>query len=356
MLVAAWVLPIVLATVAFDWSGEVERDNVSEADSVPVRVGQREEVFSSEATALLDVAPGADIVSQRTGTVTDVVAEAGTEFVDGQTVIAVDGRPVWAQTKGVPLYRDLMSGLSGPDVMALHEVLGSQGFEVGLQESQSNMFGDETADALLNWERQSGHAAPDGIYEVGDSMFLGSTGGRVDSMTVRIGDIITSGQVVARLEASVTRIEVIPVPRIPLTHPLAERPVEVVAAGTPIAISGLVVEGDEVPALTDVLLDSGLLTVGALGVGANGLPVDVPNLQVRLATPLIYGSVPTTYTFSTQDGLTCVRAVDTASDLPQSVPIDADAPLSTTFGEVLVQEELIGHLVTPIDDDSPPCS
>ncbi|NWL09978.1 hypothetical protein DM793_01490 [Paenarthrobacter nitroguajacolicus] len=80
----------------------------------------------------------------------------GSVVVPGELLAAVSGRPLLVLPSGVPLYRDIELGDSGPDVAALHGALAGLGYAV----SSTDTFETGTQRALIDWYTAAGYEAP----------------------------------------------------------------------------------------------------------------------------------------------------------------------------------------------------
>ncbi|MFJ4170112.1 peptidoglycan-binding protein [Paenarthrobacter sp. NPDC089714] len=88
--------------------------------------------------------------------VTAVYAHAGDTVAPGSLIAAVSGRPVLVMSSDVPLYRDLVEGDRGPDVLALQKWLQGLGYWAGA----TGVFDSGTANALKNLYRDLQLTAP----------------------------------------------------------------------------------------------------------------------------------------------------------------------------------------------------
>lgn len=101
-------------------------------------------------------------VSVKGGSPSDVVTRApaavGTSMVKGAVLAELSGRPVIALPGAFPAYRDLMPGMTGPDVAQLRTALGlttPQGVKVS--------YDAPTAAAVVVMYRRVGYDAPAGL-------------------------------------------------------------------------------------------------------------------------------------------------------------------------------------------------
>ncbi|WP_427921126.1 peptidoglycan-binding protein [Streptomyces sp. cg40] len=81
---------------------------------------------------------------------------AGTKIKEGDVLMTVNGRPVFALGGSVPMYRVLGPGSSGDDVTQLQKALQRLGFDPG---SISGTYGQGTAGAVAAWYKSKGYDA-----------------------------------------------------------------------------------------------------------------------------------------------------------------------------------------------------
>ena len=79
---------------------------------------------------------------------------AGTKIKEGDVLMTVNGRPVFALGGSVPMYRALGPGATGDDVTQLQKALRRLGFDPG---AVSGTYGQGTATAVADWYRSKGY-------------------------------------------------------------------------------------------------------------------------------------------------------------------------------------------------------
>jgi|GEM_PF-244314 len=90
--------------------------------------------------------------------VTGQVPEVGAELSAGSVALEVAGRPVIVLPGGLPTFRTLRVGVSGPDVVQLKEALVGLGINVG--DPSSDVFDEATAAAVAGLYAHVGYSAP----------------------------------------------------------------------------------------------------------------------------------------------------------------------------------------------------
>jgi peptidoglycan hydrolase-like protein with peptidoglycan-binding domain len=89
--------------------------------------------------------------------VTGRAPEVGSELKAGAVALEVAGRPVFVLPGGLPAYRTLRTGMSGPDVRQLKRALRAVGIPVA---SRGDRFDRATAAAVRTLYREAGYTAP----------------------------------------------------------------------------------------------------------------------------------------------------------------------------------------------------
>lgn len=171
--VVVWLIgAIVIAAIAFaagtfvtsPWQAAVE--NSREELTVPISLEERE--FVSEVPTLQgEVSLGKQMdITAPEGLPRVVITEDGLKtgrtVSGGEVLIGVSGRPLFALRLAIPMYRDLESGMSGPDVIAVQEALAELGFYEGGADGE---YGPGTANAVKQMYRRANYEPPESITE-----------------------------------------------------------------------------------------------------------------------------------------------------------------------------------------------
>ncbi|WP_431835829.1 hypothetical protein [Cellulomonas sp. Y8] len=90
--------------------------------------------------------------------VTGQVPEVGTTLDAGSVALEVAGRPVLVLPGGLPTYRTLSLGVSGPDVLQLKAALGALG--IGAGDAASDTYDRAAAAGVAELYRRAGYPAP----------------------------------------------------------------------------------------------------------------------------------------------------------------------------------------------------
>jgi peptidoglycan hydrolase-like protein with peptidoglycan-binding domain len=133
-------------------------------------------------------APEADATALGTGSaaggssgtvyISSLDVAAGQTISNGEKLAEIDGEPLFALAGGVPAWRDITPGESGPDVAELQKALASLGYYSG--GDTPGFFGTATEDAVSEYYEHLGYTAPaTGGVPMTDVIFLPSLPAKV---------------------------------------------------------------------------------------------------------------------------------------------------------------------------------
>jgi peptidoglycan hydrolase-like protein with peptidoglycan-binding domain len=133
----------------------------SAGTTATARVVRGDLVETKSVDGRLGYGPATALAARNQGTVTALAAEGATVGA-GQTLYAVDDKPVTLLLGVVPMYRELRTGDTGQDVRQLEQnlkALGYRGFTV------DDRYTSDTAAAVKRWQRdrgleRTGHVGP----------------------------------------------------------------------------------------------------------------------------------------------------------------------------------------------------
>lgn len=111
----------------------VVRGDVTFSDSVPLKVASLEAVLTEPPPAV------------------------GSEIREGEVALEIGERPILVLAGNVPMYRDILSGSTGIDVLQLEEALARLGYNPG---KVDGVFNAQTGKALSDLYAANGYAAP----------------------------------------------------------------------------------------------------------------------------------------------------------------------------------------------------
>lgn len=140
-------------------------------------------------------------VNRLTGTVTSRALDTAAMLTPGQELFRVDGLPVRAVPSEIPFYRNLESGITGPDVTAIQKTLHA--LEYLPHENQiTGKYDSSTVNAVKSWQRDLG-IYRSGIITAGEVLAVPDT-----ETLVALSDIITVGSLIS--EATPVLFEQLP--------------------------------------------------------------------------------------------------------------------------------------------------
>jgi peptidoglycan hydrolase-like protein with peptidoglycan-binding domain len=147
------------AYVKSPWEAAVANSEVEPLVTLPVedRVLAAETFeakgsYSAGMELSIAIPPGVEV-----GVVTAQKLVAGDDVQSGAVLVEVSGRPILALATPFRLYRDLVSGVEGPDVIAVQEALRDLGHYDG---AIDGIYGRNTASAVEEWYHSAGYVAP----------------------------------------------------------------------------------------------------------------------------------------------------------------------------------------------------
>ncbi len=108
--------------------------------------------------------------------VTGQVPEVGATFDPGSVALEIAGRPVIVLTGGLPTYRTLRAGVSGPDVLQLKAALGALG--IGAGDPASDTYDAATAAGVAALYQRAGYPAPTASDEEAEALKAAEQGVR----------------------------------------------------------------------------------------------------------------------------------------------------------------------------------
>lgn len=300
LLVIAALLVAVLA-----WRSEPDALATSPRnEAVTVPVTQLTTDDAVQTTATLAAEEPFQVVSGRSGIVTDVLARPGMELRAADRVIELSDAPVLAFVAAAPLHRDLGPGDRGADVARLQRYLRAT-TEASL--TVDGNFGPATVDAVAELRDATGMPAAASIGPA-ELAWVGAAPIRVVAAPVSVGDHVNEGEPI--LEGPPRRV------RLDVTADLSGFP-----ENEDLVLS---VGGQDVPIATD-----GMVTEEWLGRLFDTLgPFEDQPAVVALAAPVTRPQVPASAVVTDESGATCLVATDEST-----VVVDV---LETSFGRALL--------------------
>ena len=137
--------------VARDGNTPITSDDGVKALVVPV--GSSERIGSSQVSIKLTTVAGVTLSAPTAGVVTAVPFDFGTVLSSGGVALVVDDRDRIGYSAAAPLWRDVASGMSGPDVQRAQELLKAWGY---LSTAPDGRAGSATTAAIKAFNKAHG--------------------------------------------------------------------------------------------------------------------------------------------------------------------------------------------------------
>ncbi len=225
---AVGVAVAVFAALGHDGGGPATAPKPSAPSTAPVtRTTLVDEVH---LTGRADYGPAQPLAARTAGTLTSLAAP-GTVLGRGDAAYRIDNQPVVVLLGGLPAYRALADGVSGPDVQQFEEnlrALGYGGFKV------DTVFDRSTAAAVKKWQKALG-LPESGALELGRVAYVAAPV-RVAEQKQHVGDPAAPGTAVLTTTGTARSVTVL----------LEDRQVSLAKVGTKVrlqAVGGTPLEG-----------------------------------------------------------------------------------------------------------------
>ncbi|RDV44357.1 peptidoglycan-binding protein [Leifsonia sp. ku-ls] len=230
--------------------------------------------------------------SPRTGRLTAFDCAAGAELRSGTAPLAIDGRRLVALATHAPLWRSLVTGDRGDDVLAVQSELTRLGYAT----DQDGVMGRSTFRALSALRNDlKVPATADSVLDVSDIVWLPGAKLLVNQCDGVLGTDIVSGDELIRLpdKAVSARLSTVPSSRVP-----GPRQLMVGSLTIPVGDDGAVTSAEAL---------DGLSSLPEFAVAAQkGGTASIPATWV-LAKPVPALVVPPTALWDVRDGTACLQ-------------------------------------------------
>ena len=174
------------------------------AAASPDTVTASRQQFDDERTveASFETSAEQSITSRATGTVSETLCTPGQTVESGKRLLSVDGKPVIALHTDTPLYREIGTGDTGPDVLALQRELARLGYNA----EGNGTYGWRTANGVNQMLSQAGESKPDGRIGPDDVAWLPQTTATPTQCTAGLNTSLTNGTEVMKTGGQLTAI------------------------------------------------------------------------------------------------------------------------------------------------------
>lgn len=336
---AVWATPIVL--LLWLQPSDTERTELSgDGGAIDVGViGKRSDDGLQPVSATLTWSESLPLTWRGPGGTVGTRVAPAAEIADGQLLFELNGQAVTAQTSGEPIFRDILSGMSGGDVDWLDQMLVRRGFASATTLSSAGASTRATAKAVKAMQIADGDRLQDGVFYAEFTVFVTSdfTQGRVVPSP---GTYLENGGPIISVEPTLVDV------RLDLVGPEARKSlvtagaVDVRVQGSTISLSAI-----DAPDLVEQFR-----TVFADGADR---PESVDGLVLRRA-PLEVGTTAATSIVYSADGKTaCVIEIPLAGGEPVARVIAIPAEVAAEPGIVYVDSSLSGLRVVNNPSSTP---
>ncbi|MFE6127043.1 peptidoglycan-binding protein [Streptomyces sp. NPDC056437] len=144
-----------------------------------------------ELTGKVSHGPTTEIVGQGRGTFTKL-PRPGDRISAGSMLYELDAEPVVMFTGSRPFWRDITTGVNGPDVQQLERNLTDLGYADATNLTVDEEFTDNTAAAVKRWQKALG-LKQTGKVELGRIIVLRDRVVRVEEITAKVGGTAVVG-------------------------------------------------------------------------------------------------------------------------------------------------------------------
>lgn len=157
---------------------------------------------SQQVTLVPTISAEQDLIGNASGTVTDDWSAGG--LASGRGAYRVNDRSVVALNTAIPLYRDLKTGDTGDDVLALNNELNRLGYN---SVPDSNIYWWATSDGWRQLMADNGNAS-DGSLQVTDTIWIPQPTVNVDAWTATKGSNVGGGTPVGKIPGTLTKLSI----------------------------------------------------------------------------------------------------------------------------------------------------
>lgn len=147
----------------------------------------------------------AAIALNASGVLTATSCVPGEKVESGGTIARVDGAPIVALATSTPLFRDLVPGDEGADVVALRHALRELGFDV----DADGRYSSAVRDAIAKLQRQTDIAPADGLLRLASVAWLPARTVAVASCELAVGERYELGAPFAQAPAALRSLTLV---------------------------------------------------------------------------------------------------------------------------------------------------
>nr|WP_281363908.1 peptidoglycan-binding domain-containing protein [Leifsonia soli] len=331
-----WGIPVAAAAVLIPASWALEDEALRPPGAQLSRVGERTLSFrqSIDVKATFPLVP--DLSSPQPGTVTGLAVSAGTRPANGDPLVSIDGRTVFAITGEVPPYRELRKGDSGPDVRALCDFLvARQALDPSKVDDQ---FGYNVERAVRIFQSDAGEPI-DGIFHPPSTIYLPYPEAAVSELKTYVGDLVDIGTPLLAVRPRATSVTFTVAgseDRPPSAPPGA---VDLVAGEETVRLGSPAPTRDDFDAVIDALSDAAI--AGEVTKASADLAITYSGATLSAASSVVVGVVPSSSIIPLREGTFCMLLV-ASSNHAEPVKLTA-ATVEGEVGQAAIPREYVGQ-------------
>lgn len=296
---------------------------------VPVVPGERVSRYGVGVAVQYD--EGFTATASTSGTVTGVAVTTGRTVAAGDVLMLVDDRPLVAFTSDAPLWRDVTTGLSGPDVERVQQFLTDIGLFTGPVDGRART---STVKAVARFNEANGHKELGSTFAASSVVWIGPGAIEPADVAVAPGTVLGPGS------------PVLTGPRHPSKVTVSE-PAGGIPAGPAYELTVGTTSTDYTPGSGE-LVDVAAVTAIAASLGTSGEGAG----QVRSVGGDAVVRVPASAVVVDASGTTCV--FPDASSAPVMVTVLGGALAQTDLAPRLNVEHVLANPMSTLKD--PTCS
>jgi peptidoglycan hydrolase-like protein with peptidoglycan-binding domain len=319
-----------------------KREVASVAPDEPslVKVGSRSTDYRTSVLVNIELKQLGEVRSPVAGIVTSIAQDAG-PIQSGEELFAVDGVPVLAHRGRTPLYRELRSGETGPEVALLSQFLSDA--RLLDRRKVSGTFGPTVKAAVTGLQKRL-RVPQDGVFRPSYVAFVPNSATAIGEASVTLASPVAVGDPVLGLAPTPTDISITPASQGSSLAPLQKGALTLTFGDREIAMSGLKPTAGELTAVYTSLREA--VTTGAAqmtGGGGGGAPEQYVGGLIRLSRAQERAVVPSTAVYMTMSGAQCLFRLERGTWNP--LPLGTLRGAAGELGVVVVDSALVDDQV-----------
>lgn len=303
-LVALWLIPAVLFTVAFPVANSKEREALTTPAPQTTVIGSAKQDYRRAVSISVARSEGLAVHSPVTGVVNSVQVSTGESLRTGTQLMTVGGAPVFAIIDRAPLYRELGLEDTGEDVETMCSVLRT----VGVVVPYSCTTVTEDVESAIKSFAKKFNLASTGRFRSDYTVYIPAGVGKVGKVAVARGTQVDTTSAIFTMGSRVKGVKITSADDSGKLSDLKGAPITLTLGTKTFDLKSLKVKKSERSALARLLAKQG--KAGELQVvdeGTSGV-ITYSGGIAKLGVPSILGAVPGSAIFPTASGTMCAFA------------------------------------------------